>query len=159
MKKYTEWVYGGEQISSLQDLQEHFPNACGFVYKLRLLDLKTKNVTFEYIGKKNLFTKRKRVFGKKEKSSITDKRLKTYEYVIKESDWKTYLSSNKFIKLNSHNFFIEREILLTANTDNDLTYQEAKQIMCSGALEDCKYLNDGIKIVRYGKNKQNERAK
>lgn len=150
-KDYTMWKYGGEQISSLHDLQKHLPNIWGFVYKLQLLDPKTKNITFEYIGKKNLYTKRKRVFGKKEKSSLKDKRLKTYEYVIKESDWKTYLSSNKFIKENSKKFFINREILILSNNDSDLTYQEAKEIICSGALDDCKFLNDGVSLRRFGK--------
>jgi len=148
---YTDWSYGGESIGSLQDLQKHMHNIWGFVYKLQLCDPKTNNVTFEYVGKKNLYTRRKRTFGKKEKTALKDKRLKAYEYVTKESDWKSYLSSNKFIKENNKKFFIKRKILLLSNNDSDLTYQEAKEIICSGALDDCKFLNDGVSLRRFGK--------
>ena len=146
-----DWVYQGYDINSIADMQRHCPKVWGFVYKLTLRKKGTNIVEFEYIGKKNVYTKRKRKFGKKETASLADKRKKAYEYVIKEGDWKTYVSSNKFIKLNSSKFDIEREILIFSTNDNDLTYQEAKAIICSDALENCRYLNDGVSIRRFGK--------
>ena len=145
------WVYQGYDINSISDMQVHLPKVWGFVYKLTLLKKGTRIVEFEYIGKKNIYSKRKRVFGKKETAALGDKRKKSYEYVIKEADWKLYVSSNKFIKLNSSKFDIIREILSFSTNDNDLTYQEAKEIICSGALEDCRFLNDGVSIRRFGK--------
>jgi hypothetical protein len=145
------WVYQGHDINSITDMHRHFPKVWGFVYQLKLYKKGTNTVEFEYIGKKNVYTKRKRVFGKKETEAIGDKRKKNYEHVIKESDWKSYVSSNKFIKANSTKFDIFREILMFSGNDNDLTYKEAKEIICSGALEDDKFLNDGVSIRRFGK--------
>lgn len=145
------WNYQGYEINSISDMQKHCPKVWGFVYKLTLCKKGTKTVEFEYIGKKNVYTKRKRVFGKKEAAALGDKRKKAYEHVIKEGDWKPYVSSNKFIKANSSKFDIHREILLFSTNDNDLTYQEAKAIICSDALEDCRFLNEGVKITRYKK--------
>lgn len=145
------WIYQGHDINSISDMQKHCPKVWGFVYRLTLRKKGTNIVEFEYIGKKNVYTKRKRNFGKKETAALSDKRKKTYEYVIKEGDWKTYVSSNKFIKANSSKFDIYREILLFSTNDNDLTYQEAKAIICSDALENPKFLNDGVSIRRFGK--------
>lgn len=145
------WIYQGYDINSISDMQVHCPKVWGFVYKLTLYKKGTRTVEFEYIGKKNVYTKRKRVFGKKETAALGDKRKKAYEHVIKESDWKNYISSNKFIKLNSDKFDISRDILMFSTNDNDLTYQEAKAIMCSDALDNCKFLNEGLKITRYKK--------
>lgn len=145
------WMYEGYHINSISDLQRYCPKIWGFVYKLKLCTKNTNSVEFEYIGKKNIYTKRKRVFGKKETSALKDKRKKNYEYVIKESDWKNYLSSNKFIQANASKFDIFREIIILSTNDNDLTFQEAKAIICSDALDNCKYLNDGVSIRRFGK--------
>jgi gamma-glutamylcyclotransferase (GGCT)/AIG2-like uncharacterized protein YtfP len=145
------WIYQGYDINSISDMQTHCPKVWGFVYRLTLRKKGTNIVEFEYIGKKNVYTKRKRKFGKKETAALTDKRKKTYEYVIKEGDWKSYVSSNKYIKENSSKFDIYREIIYFSTNDNDLTYQEAKAIICSDALENPKFLNDGVSIRRFGK--------
>jgi gamma-glutamylcyclotransferase (GGCT)/AIG2-like uncharacterized protein YtfP len=145
------WIYQGHDINSISDMQTHCPKVWGFVYRLTLRKKGTNIVEFEYIGKKNVYTKRKRKFGKKETAALTDKRKKTYEYVIKEGDWKSYVSSNKYIKENSSKFDIYREIIYFSTNDNDLTYQEAKAIICSDALENPKFLNDGVSIRRFGK--------
>jgi len=145
------WIYNGHDINSISDIQVHCPNVWGFVYLLTLRDKKSGKVSYQYIGKKNLYSKRKRNFGKKESAKLADKRKKKYEYVIKESDWKVYISSNKFIKENYKDYDIYREILILCTNDNDLTYQEAKHIICSDALENPAYLNDGVSIRRFGK--------
>lgn len=145
------WIYQGHDIHSITDMQRHCPKVWGFVYKLTLRDKKSGAIAFEYIGKKNVYTKRKRTFGKKETAALKDKRKKAYEYVIKEGDWKAYVSSNKYIKANNTKYDIYREIIMFSTNDNDLTYQEAKHIICSDALEDPRYLNDGVSIRRFGK--------
>lgn len=149
------WIYQNKEILSISDMQMFEPNVWGFVYHLTLINKKTKNVEFYYIGKKNVYTKRKRNFGKKEKSAIRDKRKKTYEYVIKESDWKKYQSSNKFIKENSEKYDIIREIICFSTNDSDLTYKEAKEIICQQALDSVDYLNDNVSIRRIGKQNIN----
>ncbi len=145
------WTYQNKEILSISDMQTFEPKVWGFVYHLTLINKKTKNVDFYYIGKKNIYNKRKRNFGKKEISVIKDKRKKTYEYVIRESDWKNYTSSNKFIKENLNKYDIIREIICFSTNDSDLTYKEAKEIICQNALDSSDYLNDGVSIRRFGK--------
>ena len=149
------WTYQNKEILSISDMQTFEPKVWGFVYHLTLINKKTKNVDFYYIGKKNIYNKRKRNFGKKEISVIKDKRKKTYEYVIRESDWKNYTSSNKFIKENLNKYDIIREIICFSTNDSDLTYKEAKEIICQNALDSSDYLNEGVKITRYRKWSQN----
>lgn len=149
------WTYQNKEILSISDMQTFEPKVWGFVYHLTLINKKTKNVDFYYIGKKNIYNKRKRNFGKKEISVIKDKRKKTYEYVIRESDWKNYTSSNKFIKENLNKYDIIREIICFSTNDSDLTYKEAKEIICQNALDSSDYLNEGVKITRYKKWTQN----
>ena len=145
------WTYQNKEILSISDMQTFEPKVWGFVYHLTLINKKTKNVDFYYIGKKNIYNKRKRNFGKKEISVIKDKRKKTYEYVIRESDWKNYTSSNKFIKENLNKYDIIREIICFSTNDSDLKYKEAKEIICQNALDSSDYLNDGVSIRRFGK--------
>ena len=95
--KISKWYYNSKEIDSIEDMKVHEPKVWGFVYLMSLYDIKTGELKYQYIGKKNIYSKRKRSFGKKEVASMKDKRGKKYEYVIKESDWKTYLSSNSFI--------------------------------------------------------------
>jgi hypothetical protein len=144
----SNWHYRGKDILCINDMKVHEPKVWGFVYLLSLYD-KSGKLIHQYIGKKNIYSKRKRNFGKKELDSLKDKRKKTYEYVIKESDWQKYLSSNLFIKKNSSNFAIQREIICFSTNDSDLTYKEAKEIICQGALENSFFLNDGVSIRRF----------
>ena len=53
------WIYNGYDINSISDMQRHCPKVWGFVYKLILHKKGTKVVEFEYIGKKNIYSKRK----------------------------------------------------------------------------------------------------
>jgi hypothetical protein len=143
------WTYKGKPITSISEMQKLLPKVIGFVYRLTLKDKKTGEVKFLYIGKKNLYTKRKRNFGKKETAALKDKRRKTYEHVIKESNWATYYSSSKLVKQYVGKLDIDREIIKFCDTDADLTYQEAKEIMCNDAVIHPKYLNESVKITRY----------
>lgn len=148
-----KWTYNKKIIDSIDDMKAFEPKVWGFVYHLTLIDDKTKKVVYYYIGKKNVFRKTKRKFGKREVASMVDKRKKTYEYIISESDWKTYCSSNKFIKDNKDKYKIIREILYFSTNDMDLSYQEAKEIICQGAMESETYLNNNVSIKRILKPK------
>lgn len=111
----------------------------GFIYEIVFEDGE------RYIGKKNFYTHRKRNFGKKELALITDKRLKKYEIVTKESDWRTYCSSNKIVKQKiKDGFDYEKYILFYARTKKELTYLEEYSLYINHVLADDNYLNDNI---------------
>jgi hypothetical protein len=131
------WIYNGEEITSIDQMPE---GAIGFVYNI------VTNEGREYIGKKNLYSKRKRKFGKKEIAKITDKRKKHWEYVTKESDWKTYNSSNKELKEDIKNGVeVTKYILQFAFEKKELSYLEEKHLWCCGVLEHGdKYYNSNI---------------
>src|SRR5210317_1430940 len=102
------WTYKGKLITELSDMPE---NVFGFIYKI------TNGKTDEYyIGKKQVLSVRKRNFGKREIAALEDKRMKKYEYVTKESDWKEYRSSNKVVK----GWFDENETALNEGRNDDI---------------------------------------
>ena len=153
------WKYNNIELNSIEEIKLHEPKPWGFVYLLTLYDLKTNNLKYQYIGKKNLFSVRTKYLTKAEiaaskKSELKRKKVKGvfkyYKTVINESDWKDYISSNLFIKKNLGRFRIEREILFFSTNDSDLSYQEAKEIICQGALENDNFLNDGVSLRRFG---------
>ena len=90
MRKLFLMIENGHwKFSSSFDSEEWF----GFIYCIE------NTVTSQfYIGKKQVVSIRKRKFGKKETAALTDKRMKKYEMVTKESDWLEYRSSNKVVK-------------------------------------------------------------
>lgn len=156
------WLRNNIEIESISDLKKAFgtnKQPFGFVYELILKEPETGVVKYRYIGKKNLITERNKPATKKDletykKSELKRKRLRGgkiayYVHVVKESDWKTYYSSNKFIQKNKARFDIERNILDIAFTDSDLTYVEAMYIMCADACRNKLYLNDGVSIRRF----------
>lgn len=155
-----EWLYKKEEIKCIDDMKKHEPKVWGFVYFLTLIDKKTKEEKYHYIGKKNVWSVTSKTATKKEfesnpKSYFKRKKMKngTWKYyttVVKESNWKTYLSSNLFIKKNSAKYDFKKEILMFSSNDGDLTYKEAKEIICQGALEDVMFLNDGVSLRRFG---------
>ena len=144
-----DWKYKNKIISEINDMKKYEPNVWGFVYMMTLRDKKSNEIKYQYIGKKNIYSKRKRNFGKKEVLQMKDKRSKKYEYVISESNWKSYISSNNFIKTNYNSFNISREIILFSTNDMDLKYKEAKEIICQNALEDNNFLNEGVSIRKF----------
>lgn len=129
------WNYGNDLVTNI----EYFnTDVIGFVYKIT--NLKTNEY---YIGKKNLYSTRKRKFGKKEIQLITDKRLKKYEMVTKESDWLTYKSSNTIVQKWEYTDTI-REILHICNSSKKLTYYELKEQILHDVLRDDKCLNENL---------------
>lgn len=133
------WIYQGVEITSY----EQFPKgAIGFIYHIVASNPLGKR---EYIGRKQALSYRKKKFGKKKIAAMKDKRLKTYEIVIKENDWKTYTGSNKelneFIKNGGK---ITKYITRFCTTKSQLTYYENKELYCQGVLENDHFYNENI---------------
>ena len=136
------WTLQQQPIEEISDFPD---NTFGFVYIVKHIPTGKS-----YIGKKVLFHNRK--------VKLTKKQLKEYEGVVgrrpsykiavKESDWKTYWGSNKYLKeLMStepkENF--ERSILKCAHTKKQLTYYEIKYQMIYQVLEKPdEFFNDNI---------------
>jgi len=136
------WIYENKEIEQLSDFPD---NTYGFVYRII-----HKPTGKEYIGKKILqFTR---------KVKLTKKDLLQYEGVAgrkpsfkvkqKESDWKTYWGSNKYLNelLKSEpkeNF--ERRIVICSPSKKLLTYYEVKYQMIYQVLENPDdFFNDNI---------------
>lgn len=128
------WYQENYQVNSAPD------DAIGFIYMIEF------NSGEKYLGKKNLYTRRKRNFGKKEAALVTDKRKKLYEMVVKESNWKTYESSNPDVKQRIMNGDChEKKILDWGYTPKELTYLEIKNMFLQDVLNPKgKWLNDNI---------------
>jgi len=133
------WIYKGSNITELKDMPK---GTIGFIYKI------TNGKTGEYyIGKKNVTSTRKRKFGKKEIALLTDKRLKTYEMITKESDWRTYRSSNKTVSdwfNDVDNDQLKLEILRFCSNTKSLTYYELQEQFAHDVLGDELALNDNL---------------
>lgn len=129
------WTYNGSVITELTDMPE---GTIGFIYKI------TNVETGEYyVGKKNVLSVRKRKFGKKEIAALTDKRKKHWEMVTKESDWKTYRSSNDTVK-NWPMDVSKLEILRFCSSKKSLTYYELQEQFAHDVLGDELALNDNL---------------
>ena len=133
------WIYKGNSITELNDMPK---GTIGFIYKI------TNGKTGEYyIGKKNVLSTRKRNFGKKEIALLTDKRLKTYEMITKESDWRLYRSSNKQVQewfKDETNDQLELRILRFCSNTKSLTYYELQEQFAHDVLGDELALNDNL---------------
>ena len=104
-----------------------------------------------YIGKKSTISMTKKHFGKKQLATITDKRLKTYEIVKKESNWKKYTGSNKELnELISNGIEYSKIILEYAFSKKHLTYLELKFLFKYSVIEPTdnptktRFFNDNI---------------
>ena len=128
-----------ETISDFPD------NTHGFVY--RIIHKPTGKM---YIGRKILQNTTKVKLGKKELKELAGVvgRKPAYKLAVKESNWKTYWGSNKFLKElyetePKENF--EREILICAPTKKLLTYYELKyQILYEVLEKPEEFFNDNI---------------
>lgn len=144
------WTYKGQLITELSDMPN---NVFGFIYKI------TNGKTGQYyIGKKQVLSIRKRNFGKREIAALEDKRMKKYEMVEKESDWKEYRSSNPTVKLWFHeneealkqnrrdaiNNQLKLEILRFCSNKKSLTYYELQEQFAHDVLGDELALNDNL---------------
>lgn len=125
----VNWVYNGTEVTSVEQFPE---GVIGFVYMI------TDNTNSKfYIGRKAIFSTRKRHFGKKEKAKITDKRKKMYEYVTKiMPKWKEYTGScDELNEAISDGAIYEKKILKLCYSKQELTYYEVKYQMIYGVIE------------------------
>lgn len=145
------WYYKRKKIESLLDFPK---NSIGFVYKItNLLDNRI------YIGKKILYNKTKKRISKREK--LETKTRKTYVYIVKESNWKTYTGSCKELNEDIKKYGVENfkfEILDTACTKKYMTFSEAKFQFKHNVLENDSYNNNilGKLFTRDTKNCNDE---
>ena len=136
------WVYNREEIIDVKQLDKHI---MGFVYRI---DHIPSNKS--YIGKKFLVFTRKQKLGKKELKIFEGQkgRPPKFKVVSKESDWKTYWSSNKhLVELvkNEPKENFKRIILHFASSKKELTYIETKYQFLYEVLEKpTEFFNDNI---------------
>jgi len=117
------WIYSKKEIKELSDI----PEGCiGFVYII------TKEDGSYYVGKKQIYStvKLKPLKGERKKRVVT-----------KESNWKTYMSSNKDVQKWKD---VDKEILHWCYSKIELTYYENKALYCLGVLEDENSMNGNI---------------
>lgn len=136
------WTYQNQEITGISD----FPDETfGFIY--RVVHIPSGKA---YIGKKVLQHTRKVKLTKKELAEYEGVvgRRPSYRLAVKESDWKTYWGSNKYLKELMKeepldNF--ERQIIACAPTKKLLTYYEVKYQMIYQVLEKPdEFFNDNI---------------
>ena len=136
------WLYQGEEVNSIEDFP---PSTFGFTYRITHIPSGKA-----YIGKKVLKFTRKAKLTKKDLALYegTKGRKPIYKQVVKESDWKSYWGSNKYLtKLLKdeprENF--KREILTLAPSKKLLTYEETKALFVYQVLEKPdEFFNDNI---------------
>ena len=140
----TTWTYQGNMITEMSDMPE---NTWGIVYMITAENGK------KYIGRKQIYSVRKRKFGKKESALITDKRKKLYEMVKKESDWKLYTGSNKELNddIKSGTLY-KKEILHYCRDKKQLAYLETKELFVREVLEHNEFYNSNISGKFYHKD-------
>lgn len=129
------WTYKGQVITELSDMPD---NTFGFIYKIT--NVETDQF---YIGKKQVVSIRKRKFGKREIAKLTDKRIKHWEWVTKESDWLKYRSSNDTVK-NWPMEDTKLEILRFCLGKKSLTYYELQEQFSHDVLGNDLALNDNL---------------
>ena len=117
------WKYNKKEINNLSDIPE---GVVGFVYII------TREDGSYYVGKKQIYStvKLKPLKGERRKRVVT-----------KESNWKTYMSSNKEVQKWKD---VDKEILHWCLSKIELTYYENKALYCLGVLEDENSMNGNI---------------
>ena len=136
------WTYKSQIIESISDFPD---NTHGFVYIITHIPSNKA-----YIGRKILQNTSKVKLGKKELKELEGVvgRRPSYKMAVKESNWKTYWGSNKYLlelyKTEPKENF-NRHILICASTKKQLTYYEVKYQMIYQVLEKPdEFFNDNI---------------
>lgn len=126
------------------ELPEFDPNDWfGFCYRLTHIE-----TSVQYIGKKQFFsTTRKKIKGRKNRKKV-----------VKESDWKKYTSSSKYVNemIEEHGIEIFKfEIISLHSTKASLYYEEVRLQVVEDVLRakmpngEKKYLNKQIGSVKF----------
>ena len=136
------WIYIKKEMETISDFPD---NTYGFVYRIT-----HKPTGKTYIGRKILQNTTKVKLGKKELKELANVvgRRPVYKMAVKESNWKTYWGSNKYLKelyeVESKDNF-ERQIIMCAPSKKLLTYYEVKFQMVYQVLEKPdEFFNDNI---------------
>ena len=132
------WVFKNTQLELTEVPEGYY----GFIYRIDYHEPETNKV-YSYIGKKNFYQERNLALGKQELAARTDKRQSKKKKVVKESDWRKYQSSNKFLKTVDSKY-LSKEILMVCSTKTELTYQETKALFVNDVLDKTEFLNDNI---------------
>jgi len=130
------WKYKGVLITELTDMPK---DAMGIIYIITTEEGKM------YIGRKSLFSVRRRKLGKRKLAAMVDKRGSKYEIIKKESDWRAYTGSN--IPLNKeidNGMKYTKNILHYAYNKKHLNYLETRELFSRGVLECDIYYNSNI---------------
>ncbi|MDB9847703.1 hypothetical protein OAC50_00800 [bacterium] len=136
------WIYIKKEMETISDFPD---NTYGFVYRITH---KPTNKT--YIGRKILQNTTKVKLGKKELKELAGivGRRPVYKMAVKESNWKNYWGSNKYMKElyktePKENF--DRQIIICAPTKKLLTYYELKyQVLYEVLEKPDEFFNDNI---------------
>jgi hypothetical protein len=129
-----KWEYNGVEYND-----KHDDSLYGFIYCVYYED--EDGNLFKYYGKHKWIKEIKKHFGKRRLAEITDKRLKTYEIVTSDSEWRDYVGSCK----DTMGYIpIHKEIICFACSQRELTWLETKILIMKGALEDDMCLNGNI---------------
>jgi hypothetical protein len=144
------WLYNREDFTD-----DMIPEgAHGFIYVMSVvIDGEPKL----YIGKKNFYSNRNVMLGKKALIARTDKRSSKKKLVRKLS-YKNYFSSNETLKkARKDGIEIKRAIVKICYSKMELTYEEVAAMFKLDVLENKMYLNTNIlgKFYR-GKIKKND---
>jgi len=126
------WSYQGNPVDI------HPDNVKAFVYLMVFAD------GTKYIGKRNLYsTRRKKVPGKTRRVVTTS-----------ENDWRKYLSSSKEVKtkLKAKDKLITREIIRWCYTLGEATYWELHEQMTNHVLLSDTWLNRWVSARIYKQN-------
>jgi len=118
----------------------------GFVYEITFKD------GMKYIGRKQFWSTRKKRFGKRKIAAMTDKRLKKYEMVTTESNWKEYATSNPTAKKRIERGDAHTRVILCFATNKQmLSYKEEYYLFLNRVIEKKDYYNDNIAGRYYSK--------
>lgn len=142
----SKWKYNDKVFTS-DDIEDYQ----GFVYLIT-----NKMTNKKYIGKKFFYSLRtlKPLKGKKRKRKVK-----------KESDWKLYNSSSKYVLLDMDEFGennFDFEILHLCNNRAETNYSELKHLIYNGVLEKLDengnraFYNENIAMRYYHNAKEND---
>jgi len=140
------WLYEGEEMT-----KENFPKPAedvaeestfGFVYMMgAIIDGEKKF----YIGRKTVYSPRKRKLNKKELAARPSKREKDWKWVSHFEKFHDYYSSNKVLeKAHEDGIEIKRIILHICHTKAEITFQETRHQFKAEVLSKPEFSNDNI---------------